>query len=113
MTSLMALIAIGKQQLLIDPQEIMPKCPDDVALVPAHWPMHELIEFAHAYQKKYNRLLLIVGTEIYEHGGQKVRLTHANEHGEELTAANSFDDIFTVNKEDLKIRQPLQLKKDD
>ena len=115
-TILMALIAINKQQLLIDPQEIMikavtvPKCLDDDK---DSWPMNELIKFAHAYQKKYNRLLLIVGMEIYEHGGQKVRLTHANEHGEELTAANSFEDILTVNREDLTIRQPLQLKKDD
>ena len=75
--------------------------------------LNELIEFARTYQKKYNRLLLIVGVEIYEHSGQKVRLTHTNEYGEELTATNSFEDIFTVNREDLAIRQPLQLKQDD
>lgn len=67
--------------------------------------MEELLEFMYAYREKYNRLLIIVGMELYEFG-EPVRIIHADEENEMLTVEDKDGEVFLVNKDSLILRAP-------
>jgi len=73
--------------------------------------MDELLEFMYAYRERYNRLLIIVGMELYEYDGEPVRIIHADEENEMLTVEGKDEDIQLVNKSSLTLRTPWKQKR--
>ena len=68
--------------------------------------MDKLLNFMFAYHKKYNRLLIIIGMDLYEYEDQQVRIIHADEDNEIIVVENKHEDRYQIERSNLSIRTP-------